>query len=222
MSERVPSSLLARRGGQIIVAGKRNPAMQRISDALRAGLTWYVQGDLPLTDAARLVSKFQEQFPPLTRDKRYASRRKMAGAPRYRLVVFANRPSAQALFWLMTDRPEDPREQWRDALGDPTTCYQWEAVRRTRTGAAQPSWTWAATREHFREAKARIRKAIRQGRPEDAVAFGAESRTWPGFAGVREQRAALLRVYTAEWARTRADKPPPWPRLSYVQRLKTA
>ena len=198
--------------------------MQRISDALRSGLTWYVNGTCPLPVAWKLVTKLQEKFPPLMRDRRHAHRQKLAGEPRYKLVVFANRSSDEALFWLFTDCPEDPRETWHDAAGKARLrCYDYEAVRRTRSDADEPAWTWQLTAEHFDRLKNELKNAIRQGSTELAIGLGDEARTWAGFAGVREQHAALRKIYAHEWARKFRSSAvaPPWPRLRYVQRLRT-
>lgn len=223
MIERIPAALLARKADQTIVAGWRDPAMQRVCDALRAGLTSYVHGRIELPQAWRLVAKFQDRFLALTRDRRHAHRQKLAGLPRYKLIVFANRASAEALFWLLTDRPEDPREHWLAAGADRLSCYNYEAVRKTRSQSPVPAWTWQMTGEHFSRLKAEIKSSIRRGNPEIAAGLGQEARTWPGFAGVRSQRAALQKVYENEWKAKfgEASSPPPWPRLRYVQRLKT-
>lgn len=223
MTERIPAALLATRTDQTVVAGWRDPTLQRISDALRAGLTWYVSGSIKLAEASRVVRKLQAAFPQLTRDKRHSSRQGLAGLPRYKLIVFANRSAGEALFWLMTSQPIDTREKWRDATASRTrlTCYQWEAVQQTKAGASAPVWTWAMSSESLARIKDEIRDAIRHGRPTQAVALGNESATWPGFAAVRIQRTALAHLFAGEWTRTRRDDPPKWPRLRYVQRLKT-
>lgn len=222
MSERIPSALLNRRTDQTVVAGWRDPAMQRVSDALRSGLTWYVQGSLPLPDAGRLMAKFQERFPALTRDRKHAHRQKLAGEPRYKLVVFANRSSDEALFWLLTDRPDDPREKWLDATRSRLRCYEYEAVQRTRAGAETPAWSWAFAADHFKRLKDEIASSIRRGtKPCTAVGMGQEARTWAGFSGVRAQHAQLAKVYRHEWSRKHGTEPEPWPRLRYVQRLRT-
>lgn len=222
--DRLPEALTDRRTEQTHVAGNRDPAMQRVSDALCAGLTWYVQGQLSLADAWRLVAKFQDGFPQLTRDRFHAHRCKAAGKPRYKLVVFANRSSSQALFWLLTDRPEDPREKWLDALGAKRlNCYEYEAVRRTRTGSDNPAWTWQLSPEHFKQLKDEIVLGIRRGtKPCTAARLGQKARTWAGFAGVRSQHAQLARIYHHEWKRKHGNaEPEPWPRLGWVRRLRT-
>lgn len=221
---RIPEALTTRRTDQTAVAGWRDPAMQRVSDALLVGLTWYVQGRLPLAEAWRLVAKFQERFPQLTRDRFHAHRRKAAGDPRYKLVVFANRSSSEALFWLLTDRNEDPREKWLDATGvERPRCYEYEAVRRTRAGSGTAAWTWQLTSEHFAERKAELKQAIRGDRPEMVELLRDRTLTWAGFAGVRAQHAELGKVCRNEWVRRyRAGSPPPeWPKLRYVRRLRT-
>lgn len=223
---RIPAALLTRRTGQTIVCGWRDPALQRISDALRVGLIWYVSGRLPLVDAAQLVDKFRARWPALGRDRKFAHRLRLAGEPRYRLVVLANRARSEALFWLLTDRTDgenDSRESWQDATSNRTrlACYQWEAVRMPRIGAVAPSWTWSMTSAAFAIAKNEIRDAIRSRRAAQATAYGCEAATWPGFAGVRRQHAALAKIYAGEWRRIRSDDPPLWPRLRYVQRLPT-
>ncbi len=195
--------------------------MQRISDALGSGLTWYVQGRTGLVNGADLVAKFRTRLPQLTRDRRHAHRQKLAAKPRYRLVVFANRPRSEVLFWLLTDQPEHHSEKWIDASRDKLTFYQWEAVRHTREGASKPAWTWAMSASEFAKMKQEIVDAIRRGPAERAVAIGRESRTWPGFARVRAQREALNRVYQWEWQRKRSDAAPTWPGQRFIQRIRT-
>ena len=223
MIERLPADLIARRSGQTLIAGWRDPALQRISDALGSGLTSYTSGALPLGKACRLVAKLQTAFPDLTRDRKHAWRLKQAGKPRYKLVVFANRSGKTALFWLLTDQPTDLREQWLDATDAVSrlSCYQWEAVRRTKPGAALPVWTWAMAAEAFKSAKAELKSYVRSGQLDDVAAMGKWSATWPGFSAVRRQRQALAHVYAGEWRRARSDAPPAWPKLRYVQRLRT-
>lgn len=224
MTDRIPAALLSRRCDQTVVAGWRDPAMQRISDALLSGLSWYVPGRLALEKAARLVTKMQAHFPQLTRDRRHAHRQKLAGEPRYKLVVFANRPGGEALFWLLTDRPADPREKWRHAVGaERLTCYDYEAVRHTRGNSDSPAWTWQLRPERFKKLKDEITSSVRRAtKPCTAASVGLEARTWAGFAGVRKQHAQLERIYRHEWKRKHGNtEPEPWPRLGYVQRLKT-
>lgn len=223
MIQRLPPTLIALRTEQTVVAGWRNPALQRISDTLRSGLTWYTSGTLPLDKAAKLVAKLQSAFPELARNRNFASRLKAKGLPRYKLIMFANRPGDTALFWLFTDQPIDPRERWLDATSCESrlTCYQWEAVRRTKKGVSTPVWTWAMTAEALLAAKKELRTVIRKGPVERAVAIGRESATWPGFSAVRRQRLALAYLYAGEWRRFRKGEPPVWPRLRFVQRLKT-
>jgi len=213
--------LLALRGGQTIIAGKRDPAMQRISDALGAGLTWYVQGRTGLQNGAELVRKFRTRLLQLTRDRRHAHRQKLAGKPRYRLIVFANRAQSEVLFWLLTDQAEHPAEKWIDSSREKLAFYQWEAIRHTRQGAANPAWTWAMSTRQFSKVKQEIVESIRRGPAERAVAVGQESRTWPGFARVRAQREELKRVYEWEWQRKRSDPAPAWPGQRFLQRVRT-
>lgn len=223
MIERLPADLIARRSGQTLIAGWRDPALQRISDALGSGLTWYTSGALTLSKACGLVAKLQTAFPELTRDRKHAWRLHKAGKPRYKLVVYANRSGAKALFWLMTDQPVDPREQWLDATSSDSRlkCYQWEAVRQTKPGVALPVWTWAMAAEAFESAKAEVRSYVRSGQLDQVAAIGKWSASWPGFSAVRRQRQALAHVYAGEWRRAGRADAPPWPKLRYVQRLRT-
>ena len=195
--------------------------MQRISDALGAGLTWFVQGSTGLQSGAELVAKFRTRHPQLTRDRRHAYRQKEAGKPRYRLIVFANRPQSEILFWLLTDQAEHASEKWIDSTRNKLTFYHWEAVRHTREGASKPAWTWAMSTSKFAKLKQEIVDAIRKGPAERAVALGRESCTWPGFARVRAQREQLNRVYEWEWKRKRSDSAPAWPRQGFLQRVRT-
>lgn len=223
MLQRLSPELIARRSSQTVIAGWRDPVMQRISDALGSGLTWYTSGALTLDKAVRLVAKLQSVYPELSRDRSHAWRLKKAGKPRYKLIVFANRSGATALFWLMTDQPVDTREKWLDAANPDSrlSCYQWEAVRRTKPGAALPVWTWAMEASAFAAAKIEVKQMIRTGQLDRVAGIGTWSATWPGFSAIRRQRQALAYVYAGEWRRARKGDPPPWPKLRYVQRLRT-
>jgi len=198
------------------------PTLQRITDALVGGYTHAVCGVVPLADAARVVHKLQVRYPVLTRDRRHAWRERQAGRPAHKLIAFANRGSGEMPFVLLTTAPDD-LERWRDVTTkDRPTIYQYEAVRRPREGQAAPAWTWQIGAGEMARYRAEMRELIRRRRIAGVLRFIQQTASWPGFAGVREQREALRKAVTGEWVRSMPHtEPPPWPRLRYLRRIAT-
>ena len=226
MPTRLHPNLAALETNQTVVCTRLAVAMQRRTDALALGYVHHVGGTVPLSKAAALVDKLQARFPALKDNKNQAYYRKTKGRPRHKLVALANRSSGEFLFHLMTDLPQaDDREQWSDArIKRSRLClYQYEALEATKPGVPGTSWTWQMRRPYIEEFKALAKLSIRAKAPRPVLAVIEESRTWPGFHGVRTQRSALRASLTAEWLRTMpATEPPPeWPRLRYLQRLRT-
>lgn len=226
MPTRLHPRLAALETNQTTVCTRLDAAMQRRTDALALGYVHHVGGTVPLSKAASLVDKLQARFPALKDNKNQAYYRKTKARPRHKLIAFANRSSAEFLFHLMTDLPQaDDRERWSDARNKRSRLclYQYEALEVTKAGQAGTSWTWQMQRPYIEEFKALAKLSIRAKAPRPVLAVIEESRTWPGFFGVRTQRSALRASLTAEWIRSMpATEPPPeWPRLRYLQRLRT-
>lgn len=226
MPARLPPSLAQLQSDQTVICAHFVPAMQRIADALRGGYVHHVSGSVALAQASRLVEKLQTRFPGLGQSKYVAYRNGRAGRARHKLIVFANRASSTAIFHLLTDRPqEEDRENWCDARRKASRLqlYQYEALQATKAGTSGTVWTWQIQRSVVDELKALARISIRAKKAVPVEVLIQESRTWPGFSGVRLQRVALASSITAEWRRTMPSNlpPPEWPRLRYVQRVRT-
>ncbi|MEN1959088.1 hypothetical protein WCE41_01930 [Luteimonas sp. MJ246] len=202
------------------------PAMQRVTDALAHGYVHYVGGIVPLKTAPDLILKLQGRFPGLRDNKNQAHYKKTKGAPRHKLVAFANKSSSELWFYLLTDTPRDEdHERWCDARRKATRLelYQYQALQITKAGQPVTSWTWQLQRTVVEKLKGLSKISIRAKKPEAFLTLIQESRTWAGFAGVRNQRAGLRAALTEEWKRTMPSSTPPpeWPRLRYVQRVRT-
>lgn len=202
------------------------PTMQRLTDALALGYVHYVGGTVPLRTAPDLVLKLQSRFCGLKDNKNQAYYKKTKAVPRHKLVAFANKSSAELVFHLLTDQPRDEdHERWCDARRKTTrlSLYQYQALEITKAGQPVTSWTWQLQRAVVEELKELAKISIRAKKPEAFLTLIQESRTWAGFAGVRNQRAGLRAALTDEWKRTMPSSTPPpeWPRLRYVQRVRT-
>lgn len=226
MPTRLPPSLAPLQSDQTLICAHLFPAMQRLTDALGAGYLSYVTGCIPLAQASRVLTKLQTRYPGLTRDRKHAYRQGKLGLARYKLIAHSNRSAGNLVFFLLTDSPElDNQETWLNATVKRTRLllYQYEALQMTKAGTHAPVWTWHLSKEVLDEYRETLKVAIRLGRVDSIKAFIEQSRTWPGFYGVREQRAALRHAIEGEWKRTMPEGAPmpTWPRLRYLQRLAT-
>lgn len=223
MPRKLPLRLSRFSSEQTILCTALAPAMQRITDAINGGYLFAVQGQIPIQKAVPVIEKFQQRYPGLSRDRKYAYRQHKAGKARQKLVCFANRSESQLLFVLFTDLPDD-HERWASVTkrDSRVRLYEYEAVRATKPGAGEV-WTWQITPEDFEQGVEFMRTAIRRKQLPDLYHMIERTRTWPGFHRVRAQRQHLRKVITAEWLRTMpaSNAPPPWPRLRYVSRLRT-
>lgn len=226
MPVRLHPKLEALETNQTTVCAHLVPAMQRITDALAHGYVHHVGGIVPLSTSANLILKLQGRFPGLRDNKNQAHYKKTKGAPRHKLVAFANKSSSELVFHLLTDQPRDEdHERWCDARRKATrlALYQYEALQITKLGQSGTSWTWQLQRPVVEELKGLAKLSVRAKEPAPVLTLIAESQTWPGFAGVRKQRAGLRAAITEEWKRTMpsSSPAPEWPRLRYVQRVRT-
>lgn len=208
--------------GQVIACTAPTAAMQRISDAAGAGLTWFVECDLPRAKVAGFETKMIARYPQLARDRFLNHRVRKAGGSVYRLIVLDTPTEAVARCWLMTNLP-DGHERWSDATAVRPKLWMYETVRQTKEGAGRPVWTWRIEKTAYRGLREVLIERIRKKQDQELLAFCEGSKKWAGFAGVRVQHKALGSLLWDEWRRSRgqAETMPEWPRLRYVQRLKT-
>lgn len=210
--------------GQVVACASPAAALQRISDALRAGLLWYVSGLTPARKWPAVELKLRARYPTLNRDRKHLSRERKVGRPAVRLIVLNPKGAEQAAFVLLSNMPvEGDGETWRNARSDRIHVWSYEAVRQTRSGADEPAWTWRIQKPRFEALRAEIVERVRKRQNRELLSLSLSSKNWPGFAPVRRQHFALGLLLKSEWARSRSSEAPPpeWPRLGYVRRLKT-
>lgn len=226
MPSPVPSSLVALESEQTLICAYLVPAMQRMTDALRHGYVYYTSGEVDLRASTRVVTKLQGRFPGLSRNRKHAYRVRKAGGARYKLVAHWNKSAGFMRFVLFTDRPlPDDGEAWADARQKQSrlSLYEYEALQMTKPGLSGSAWTWQMQRTVVDEYKRFARSCINFRRPEALSRMIQLTVTWPGFAGIRQQRAWLKTAVERDWrvAMPSGEPPPPWPRLRYVQRIRT-
>lgn len=208
---------------QILRCTSPAAAMQRITDALAAGLSWYTAGELPAEKWPRVEAKLAARYPLLMRDRFAVYRAKKAGESRQRLIVFQPKGESRVGFFLLTS-VVDSDEPWRDSTNKHTRPRLWnyEAVRITKPGANAPLWSWRIESTAYAQLRNTLIERIRKHQDTALVEWIDSTRKWPGFAQVRRQHFALGLLLQGEWSRSRAGEAiPDWPRLRYVQRLKT-
>lgn len=224
MPKVVPERLKPLTGEQTVICSSRNALMQRVSDVLKSGYTHVVQVQVELGKAQAVIEKLQGRFPMLGKTRTVASKAKAKGLPRHKAVAFWNSSAGHALVYLFTDRPEvADREKWmpvEGGKGHRVTFYEYEAVRHDRGGSL--AWTWQMEKAHLQKLEESLVASIRSSEAEAIAIFIQETRTWPGFHRVRAQHKALGELLKAQWKRAaRKEALPTWPRLYYLQRIKT-
>lgn len=207
-----------------MICASRNALMQRVSDVLKSGYTHVVQMQVDLGKAQAVIEKLQGRFPMLGKTRTVASKAKAKGMPRHKAVAFWNASAGHAMVYLFTDRPEiQDREKWEPVEGGKghrVTFYEYEAIRHDRGGRL--AWTWQMEKARLQKLEESLVAAIRSSDADAIATFIAETRTWPGFNRVREQHKALGELLKAQWKRSARKEPlPVWPRLYYLQRIKT-
>lgn len=212
---------------QVLVCTSSAAFLQRVSDALRLGSRWYVHEIVSEAKWAGIEAKLRHRYPTLSRDRKFLHRERKAGRPAVRLLALQPRGKAAGLieFLLVAAEPvAGDGETWRDATRDRVKIWAYEAVRQTRVGSSEPAWTWRLQKARYDALRAEVVNLVRWSKDAELEALAASTKAWAGFSPVRKQQRALGILLTGEWKRTRAfgTSPPPWPRLGYVRRLRTA
>lgn len=221
-----PEKPTAEPADQVLICTSPTAFLQRVSDALRYGLTWYTAGTAPEAKWAGIEAKLRARYPTLGRDRKFLARERKAGRPAVRLFVLQpkGRAAGQVEFVLAAAAPvPGDGERWRDATRDRLSVWAYEAVRQTRPGSDAPAWTWRLQKPRYDALRSEIIERVRKSQDNELAALAASTKRWPGFAPVRKQQRALGILLAGEWKRSRAygTTPPEWPRLGYVRRLKT-
>jgi len=208
--------------GQVIRCKSPTSAMQRITDVIRAGMTWFIQGELEHAKVVGFVTKMVYRYPRLERDRFANHRARKSGEAVHKLVVFESATEATAVFWLFASAV-DVIERWRDATVDRPRLWTYEAVRQTKPGAEKPVWTWRFEKSAYHQVRETLIERVRKKQDRELEDWITSSKKWAGFAGVRVQHRALGTLLYQEWRRSRGyvEPVPEWPKLRYVRRLKT-
>jgi hypothetical protein len=197
--------------------------MQRVSDAVKAGAAYYIQGSTRLDKVPFTVQKFAARYPTnLTSRTDLAARKR--GETVQRWIGYVN--DSGMVNWCLFVWPGkdfDPQsDSWQDPKTQRLKHTGYELVRITKAGAKSPVLTWRYQRDQFERLHDEIVQIIRlrqDARLEQIVYTLHRS---PGFAGIRSQVKKLWDIVRAEWKRTRskAEVMPEIPKnIGYVRRL---
>jgi hypothetical protein len=202
---------------------KKTSFMQRLSDRVRQGATFYVAGQTPLNRVSSLVQKLAQRW-PLNLTPMQASRRAKAGHPTYFWIGWLDDDS-QLVHWFVLHKPgtePDRTDLWKCALHDRLTLTGYELVRHTRSGSKAPAWTWRYKKETMDSIRESLIFAIRGRQDLRAEQLIHTLFRSPGFAGVREQVKKMRLLSIAEWKRSRSSTELIFhipPTIGYVSRL---
>lgn len=208
---------------QVIVTSRIKRALFAVLDAVPT-YPYHVHGTVPVRKLDAIVDKFRARYPDLSRDRYYACRQRKIGQPSHKLIVF--RPEGdrdiQGFFVLLSSSPDASGERWQDARERKSriVVYGYELVRHTRVGSDAPAWTWRIEAGHFRHLHQQMQDAIDKRKDDWLKSWLHSTTKWPGFAGVRQQHAALKKAFYGRWRRVRrsSEIAPDFPRLPYVTR----
>jgi hypothetical protein len=201
---------------------KKTVWMQRVSDAVKACASYYIQGSTKLEKVPLLVQKFDSRHPTnLTSRADLAARKR--GETIQRWIGYLD--DAGMVHWCLFVWPgkdfDIKSDQWRDPKEHRISHTNYELVRITKPGAKAPVWTWRYQKEQYENLRNEIVQVIRlrqDARLEQIIYTLHRS---PGFAGVRQQVKKLWDIVRKEWKRRRAKDPvPEIPKnIGYVRRL---
>jgi len=200
--------------------------MQRISDLVRTGHSFYVMGELPIEKVAGFYSKMNDYY-LVDEGKHVASRKRKDGFASFRLFLGRfNAEDPNVTFIMVRTDGVVPalanKEKWRDALVDKIQLTGYELVRHTRKDASKPSWSWRYTKQQEIDLRDSLVSSIRRKSDKDLSYLISQVAGTMGFAIARDQAKKMCHLVTSEWKRHRniTEKPPALPkRFGYVQRL---
>jgi hypothetical protein len=199
--------------------------MQRVSDAVKAGAAYYIQGSTKLEKVPFLVQKFAARHPTnLTSRADLAARKRGETVQRWIGYLDESGMVNWCLF-VWPGKDFDPKsDQWRDPKEHRICHTNYELVRITKPGAKAPVWTWRYQKAQYEKLHNEIVQVIRvyqDARLEQIIYTLHRS---PGFAGIRQQVKKLWDIVRKEWMRRRAKhQMPEIPKnIGYVRRLPDA
>lgn len=202
---------------------KKTVWMQRVSDAVKAGAAYYIQGSTRLDKVPFLVQKFAARYPTnLTSRTDLAARKRGETVQRW-IGYLDDSGMVNWCLFCWPGKDFDPRsDSWQDPKTQRVRHTGYELVRITKPGAKAPVLTWRYQRDQFERLHDEIVQIIRlrqDARLEQIIYTLHRS---PGFAGIRSQVKKLWDIIRAEWKRTRSKSEvmPEIPKnIGYVRRL---
>lgn len=200
--------------------------MQRLSDYIRFGHSWYVTGQISIEKAGYFAGKLDSIY-RVGQTRLDAFRQRKEGKACFKLIMFySNNDQENVRWWLLRSPGEAPtdatKEKWTSVLEHRLQLDGYELVRLPRQGKSSSSWTWRYQAMRIQAIRDSVLMAIRS--KDDLALQQLIYSSWrtPGFSGAREQVKKLKALIISEWKRTRHSREgmPHIPsRIGYVQRL---
>ena len=201
---------------------KKTVWMQRVSDAVKAGAAYYIQGSTKLEKVPFLVQKFAARHHTNLKSRADLAARKR-GETIQRWIGYLD--DAGMVHWCLFVWPgkdfDSKSDQWRDPKEHRITHTNYELVRITKPGAKAPVWTWRYQKEQYEKLHNEIVQVIRAHQDARLEQIIYTLHRSPGFAGIRAQVKKLWEIVRKEWMRRRAKHPMPRipQNIGYVRRL---
>ncbi len=204
---------------------KKTVWMQRISDAVRAGSSLYIQGSTKLGKVAFRTQNFDERF-GINRTKKDDYLWRKSGKKIVKWIGYFD--GKEHVHWVLLLAPGKENdeslatERWRSVADERIRHAGYELMRVTKPGTQRPAWTWRYTREQYQNLRDEMISLIRLRHDKLLEQWIFSTARSPGFSGVREQVKRLWKLLRAEWkrARSKTEKMPAIPaNIGYVRRL---
>ena len=197
--------------------------MQRVSDAVKAGAAYYIQGSTRLDKVPFTVQKFASRHPTnLTSRADLATRKRGETVQRW-IGYLDDSGMVNWVLFVWPGKDFDPRsDAWQDLKTQRVRHTVYELVRITKPGAKAPVLTWRYQKDQFERLHDEIVQVIRLRQDARLEQIIYSLHRSPGFAGVRQQVKKLWDIVRKEWKRTRSKSEvmPEIPQnIGYVRRL---
>jgi len=199
--------------------------MQRVSDVVKAGAVYYIQGSTKLEKVPVTVQKFAARYKTnLTPRSDLAARKRGETVQRW-IGYLDDSGLVHWCLFVFPGKDFDPKlDQWRDPMARNQRVRHagYELVRITKPGAKSPVLTWRYEKDQFESLHDEIVRVIRLRQDARLRQIIYTLHRSPGFAGVRSQVKKLFDIIRGEWKRSRAkfEVMPEIPKnIGYVRRL---
>ena len=204
---------------------KKTVWMQRISDAVRAGSSLYIQGSTKLEKVAFRTQNFDERF-GINRTKKDDYLWRKSGKKIVKWIGYFD--GKEHVHWVLLLTPGKEADQslesekWKSVADHRIAHSGYELVKLTKPGAKAPVLTWRYSRERYQSLRDEMLALVRLRHDKLLEQWIFSTARSPGFSGAREQVKRLWALLRAEWKRSRG-KGEPLPEIpkniGYVRRL---